>query len=203
MKSLSLSALGRDIARAARNRSYEIADNGMIHLSSAKAFIGGVFACRHAPAEEFGPAVIGANKFVNEGLNHVMNVLGGHETAQPLFIAPFVGNVSVGADWKASTFKDVATEFTAYTASSRMPWTSVPSTAQSLNNTAALAAATLTLAAGGPYTIRGAAMLTADGKAATTGLLLVAARFGADMTGLQAGGKLSFEYTLSALDEGA
>ena len=67
----------------------------------------------------------------------------------------------------------------------------------------ALAAATLTLAAGGPYTIRGAALLTADGKSATTGLLLVAARFGADMTGLQAGSKLSFEYTLSALDEGA
>lgn len=205
MKSLSLSALGRDILRATRDRRFEFTEDGLIHLPRAHAFIGGVFGCRYMPPgeSEFGPSLVGANKFVKEGRTHVMNLIAGHESAQPLFIAPFSGNVAVDDDWKASTFKDTATEFVDYTATTRLPWRTDPVTQPSINNAGKLAQATLTLKPGGPYTIRGAAMLTADGKSATTGLLLVAARFGADMSGLQAGGKLSFEYTLSALDEGA
>lgn len=204
MKSLSLSALGRDIARAARTNRYEFTDTGLIHISSAKAFIGGVFGCRYAPpGEDFGPAVVGANKFVKEGRTYVMNLIAGHAAPLPLFIAPWSGNVAVADDWKAETFKDVATEFMDYTASSRLPWGTDPVTQPSINNAGKLAQATLTLKAGGPYTIRGFSMLTADGKGATTGLQLVGSRLGADMTGLQGGGKLSVEYTLSALDEDA
>ena len=193
----------RDAMRALRTNRHEIADDGAIYVPGARAFIGGAFAHRYAaPGEGFGPKVIERpNRVVGEGLNLLLNLLGGHASAGSLYLAAFTGNVTPASTWTGANWVSNATEFTAYTASTRLPWTTEAATAQQLTNAAELADATMTLSTGGPYTIRGAALASASAKSATTGLLIAAARFGADLSGLAAGGKLALEYSLSALDE--
>lgn len=193
----------RDAMRAVRNNRHEIAEDGAILIPGAKAFIGGAFGHMYAPpGMEFGPKTIGKpNRVVGEGLNTILNLLGGHTTSAALYLAPFSGNVTPAANWTGANWKDNATEFTAYSPSTRLPWTTVAATAGQLTNAAALAAGTLTFTGDGPYTIRGAALASASAKSATTGLLVAAARFGADLTGMVGGGKLALEYSLSAIDE--
>jgi hypothetical protein len=193
----------RDARRALRNNRHELAEDGAIFIPGARAFIGGAFAHAYAPpGEGFGPKTFEKpNRVVNEGLNRLLNLLGGHASSGPLYVAPFGGNATPAANWTGATWAGLATEFTAYAESTRLPWTTVASTAQQLTNAAALAAATLTFNTGGPYTIRGAALVGASAKGATTDILVAAARFGADLTGMTGGGKLALEYGLSALDE--
>jgi len=192
-----------DAARALRNFKAELTGDGRIYVPDAHAFVGGFFRHRYAPpGMPFGPACIEPNRVVTEGLVKIVNLLGGHVTAVPLYIAPFSGNVTPQASWTGANFTANATEFTAYNEATRLPWTTVAATSSaSLINTAALAAATLTLSSGGPYTVRGAGLLEASAKSATTLKLIVASRFAADLTGLVAGGKLALEYGISAVDE--
>lgn len=193
----------RDARRALRTNRHEVAEDGAIFIPGARAFIGGAFAHAYAPpGERFGPKTFEKpNRVVNEGLNRLLNLLGGHATSAALYLAAFTQNVTPAANWTGATWPGLATEFTAYAESTRLPWTTVQATAQQLTNAAALAAATMTFNAGGPYTLRGAVLAEASAKGATTGILVAAARFGADLTGMTGGGKLALEYSLSALDE--
>ena len=192
----------RDAAKAIRNNKHEVAGDGSILIPSAHAYIGGFFRTRYAPpGGEFGPMHVSSNRVVGQGLNKILNILGGHATNAPLFLAPFTGNVAPADGWTAATYPTVATEFTAYTSGTRLPWTTAPTTTKQLTNAAALAAATLTFSAGGPYAIRGCALVEGAAKGATTGALIVASRFDADLTGMTAGGKLAQEYAIGALDE--
>jgi len=199
----SLGKLGRDVARAIREHHYEKTEQG-IYLPKARAFIGGVFRHAHAPANgDFGPWQVDPNRMVNEGLNYLLNAaLGGASQQTAFYLAPFSGNVTPDAAWKGSTFKDNATEFTAYTSATRLPWTTTPSTAQAIGNSAALAAATLTYNAGGPYNLYGLGLLTGAAKGATANILVAATRFATPRTNQLAGDRLALEYVLSAKDEG-
>jgi hypothetical protein len=201
-----LRSIFRDAARAIRNNKHEVVGDGRIHVPSGGFFIGGFFRTRYAPpGEDFGPAQIthiNPNRFVTQGLIKLVNLLGGHASSAALYIAPFSGNVTPQADWTGANFTANATEFTSYSGANRVPWTTVAATSSAeLINTAAVAAATITLSAGGPYTIRGAGLIEGQAKSAITGSLYVASRFDADMTGLAAGGKIGFEYGVSAVDE--
>lgn len=201
---MNLPSIFKDAARAIRNFKHEFSGDGRIYVPDAHAFIGGFFRHRYAaPGQPFGLPCIEPNRIVTQGLVKLVNLLGGHNTAVPLYIAPFSGNVTPLASWTGANFTANATEFVAYDGgSNRLPWTTVAATTTpQIINTAALAAATLTLSTGGPYTIRGAALLEAQARSATTGALIVASRFDADLTGLVAGGKLAIEYGLSAVDE--
>lgn len=202
----TLRSIFRDAARATRNNKHEVVGDGRILIPSGGFFIGGFFRTRYAPpGQPFGSAMvtqIDPNRFVTQGLVKLVNLLGGHASSAPLYIAPFGGNVTPQADWTGANFAANATEFIGYDGANRMPWTTVAATsAAQLTNTAALAAATITLATGGPYTIRGAALIEGQAKSAGTGALIVASRFDADMTGLVAGGKVGLEYGISAVDE--
>lgn len=192
-----------DALRAVANGKAERTEAGLF-IPGANLFVGGYFAGRYAEpdSDEFGPAVMGANRVVNQGLNMILNALGGHAAAPALYLAPFVGDVAPAADWTGANFNTNATEFVGYTAANRLPWTTVAATAMQLTNAAALAAATLTFSAGGPYAVRGCALIGGSGKASTTGPLFAASRFGADLTGMQPGGRLALEYGLGAADEG-
>jgi hypothetical protein len=196
-------AFMRDARRALSNNRHEIAEDGAIYIPGSRAFIGGAFGHAYAPpGEGFGVKTIGKpNRVVGEGLNKILNLLGGHASSAGLFLAPFSGNVAVPGTWLGSNWAGLAQEFTAYAPATRLPWTTVPSTAQQLTNAAALAASTLTFNAGGPYIIRGAALAEASAKGATTGPLIAATRFDADLTGMMGGGRLALEYGLSAVDE--
>ena len=203
MKHLNLSNLGRAAMRALRTGNFEMTPGGLIHLRQEHSFIGGSFRAAYAPPDgDFGPPVISHNRVVGQGLVHLLNLLGQHATASPLYIAPWVNDTEPQAGWTGANFNANASEFTAYTPTTRVPWTTVPLTnVANLNNSAALAAATITFAAGGPYTIRGAALLEGSAKGGTTGRLIVASRFPDDLTGMMGNGRLSLEYSLVAMDE--
>lgn len=196
-------ALARDALRAVANRRAEITESGLF-IPGANMVAFGHFSAQYAPpGEDFGPRTVGANRVVKEGLIQALNLIANHVSPGAYYLAPFSGDVAVSADWKGSTFAGAATEFTAYSNATRVPWTTVAATsAAQVSNAAALAAATITLNAGGPYTIRGIGLLSNSGKGSTTGLLFSASRFADDLTGMTGGGKLALQYDLSAVDEG-
>ncbi|HEY1034563.1 MAG TPA: hypothetical protein VGE09_06240 [Pseudoxanthomonas sp.] len=204
MNHLNLGKLLRDARRKLRSGSFDVLADGRIHLQQQGALLGGSFRARYAEpgCDDFGAPVISHNRVVGQGLIKLLNLLGGHASSAPLFIAPFIDNVEPQANWTGANFDANANEFTAYTAATRLPWTTVPvASVPTLTNQAALLAATLTFNAGGPYTIRGAALLEASAKEAVTGALIVASRFPDDLTGMMGGGKLALEYSLVAMDE--
>lgn len=201
-----LSSLGRFAAEAARaiaNHKYERTENGEIYLPRAKAFIGGVFRHAHAPAGgDFGPWAVDPNRIVNEGLDYILDAaLAGEPQIGQFYLAPFSGNVTPAAGWTGASFPASSSEFTAYTAANRLPWTVTQASAQSLGNTAALADSTLVFSAGGPYNLYGVGLVQAQGKSATTGKLIAATRFAVPRTNMAAGDKLALEYVISAKDE--
>lgn len=189
--------------RTLRSGSFDVMPDGRIHLAREGAFIGGSFRARYAPpGGEFGAPVISHNRVVTQGLVNLLNLLGGHASAVGLYIAPWNTDVEPQADWTGANFAANAGEFTAYAPATRVPWTTVAlTTTPTLTNTAALAAATITFNAGGPYTIRGAALIGAAAKSSTSGPLIVASRYPDDLTGMTGGGKLAQEYALVAMDE--
>ena len=196
-------ALAHDALRAIANRKAEFTEAGLF-IPGANMVAFGHFSAAYAPpGEGFGPSTIGANRVVKEGLIHALNLIANHIAPVAHYLAPFVGDVAVSADWKGTTFASAATEFTAYTNATRVPWTTVQATTvPQVGNGAALAAATITFNPGGPYTIRGIGLLTTSGKGSTTGGLFAASRFADDLTGMTGGGKLALQYDLSAVDEG-
>lgn len=200
----TLGRFAAEAARAIRNFKYELTEGG-IYLPASKMTIGGVFSHRHAPAGgEFGPWAVDPNRVVTEGLVYILNAaLGGQSQTSQFYLAPFSGNVTPGANWTGATFPAQATEFTAYTPSSRVPWTAVPATtAAALGNSAALAASTLTFNAGGPYNLYGVGLVGASAKSSTSSILVAATRFATPRTNLAGGDKLAVEYVINAKDEG-
>lgn len=199
--------LGRFAAAAARaiqSLAYDLTDDGRIYLRREKAFVGGVFRHAHAPAGgEFGPWAIDPNRLVTEGLVYLLNAaLAGQSQISQFHIAPFAGNVSPQAGWTGANFANQATEFTAYTNATRLPWNVTPAAGTAaVGNTAALAAATMTFAAGGPHTVYGLGLLEASAKNAATGPLIAATRFAAPRSNMQPGDRLALEYVINAKDE--
>lgn len=191
-----------EAARAVRNNRYEVDPVNGLHLPRSQVYIGGLFEAMYAPpGEEFGPRHLAPNRFVGQGLNRILNLLGGHVSAVPLYLAPFEGDVVPDDTWTDANFVANADEFTAYTPGTRVPWTTVATTTKLLTNEAALVAATITFTAGGPYTIRGCALIGSSAKGAGTGGLVVASRFDDDISGMNVNGKLALQYGLGAIDE--
>ena len=196
--------LAREILRGIRNNKAEFTDQGIFIGGGANLMAFGHFTAQYAaPGCEFGPNTIGSNRVVKEGLIEALNLIANHAAPVARYLAPFSGDVVVSADWKGSNFASSATEFTNYEEAARLAWTTVAATTSPLvSNTAALATTVITLSAGGPYTIRGCALLTSSVKGGTAGRLFSAARYGDDLTGMVGGGKLGLGYGLAAADEG-
>lgn len=196
-------ALARDALRAIANRKAEFTESGLFVPGANMLTFGHFSAQYEEPGGDLWPRTIGANRVVKEGLIEALNLIAGHISSTAKYLAPFSGNVAVSPDWKGSTFPTAATELTAYTNATRVPWTTVQATASpQVSNAAALAAATITFNPGGPYTVRGIGLLASSGKGSTTGPLFAASRFADDLTGMTGGGKLALQYDLSAVDEG-
>lgn len=193
-----------EIARAIRNHAYERDDaNGRLYLKgSSGLWVGGALKIRDY---RDGSIEIVNNLVVNEGLNYLLNVAlpptGGYTQIASWYIAPYSGNYTPTGALTAANFTATATEFTAYTAGTRLalPIASATTT-QSTGNVGD--EAELTLSAGGPYNLYGAAVISASAKSATTGTLLAAVRFGTPRLGMLAGDKLGLEYQISAGDDG-
>lgn len=205
----SLGKFAGEAARAIRNFKYDIMGDGSLYFSGSRKTIGGVFRHAHAPAglvDARGNPILGdwavdPNKMVFQGLDYALNAaFGGQAQLSAFSLAPFSGNVTPADSWTAANFTANSTEFTAYTNGTRLPWTTAPSTARAIGNSAALVAATATFSAGGPYNVYGIGLLSASAKSATTGTLIAATRFAAPRLNQVAGDKLAFEYVISASD---
>lgn len=141
-----------------------------------------------------GPWEVCPNLVVTEGINHILDVALDQGTANASFyIAPFSGNVTPGASWTAANFTANSTEFTNYTEATRVLWDNDAVSAGSIGNNTT--AATFTMDTGGG-TVRGAALISASAKSATTGKLVAAARFAADKT-LTVGEELRVKYIIT------
>lgn len=120
--------------------------------------------------------VWGKNRVVDQGLNYMLNAaLRGEGVLSAFYIAPFVSNVTPAANVTAATFNSALTEFTNYTETTRRQWVT-DGAADSLILINDAAPALFTIGSGPQNSIAGAGLLSASGKAATTGVLVAAAK---------------------------
>lgn len=194
-----------EVFRRMTRHQYDIMDDGSVYLGAMHATVGGAMGTAHRPrGGEFGAWQIDHNKLPTEGL---IQLVGAGTGIMPqitqFYIAPYAGNVAPAASWKGSNFAANATEFLDYTSDTRLPWTiTAPTTTPTVDNGAAIAAATMTFAAGGPYNLYGAAVLQAAAKGATTGKILMGLRFSNPRLNMGAGDDLAYHYGLTLSDAG-
>lgn len=161
------------ITTAIKAGRYETTPEG-IYFPAENALAQGVFSYAiRGEAEEFTK-----NLVVNEGLDYILKAAVG-ETAGVAnwYIALFTGDVSVVATWTAATFTATATEWTSYDESARQVWTKSLVASQGTDSFSSKASFTSSSDA---QIVRGAAMLSASAKSATSGTLLAASRFSSD-----------------------
>lgn len=165
---------GAELRRALAAHRYERMDNGDILVPGMKLVVGG----RFSHSLNGGDWVVDDNRVVNEGLNHLLNVvLGNAAQTATWYVALFSGNVTPPASWTGANFVANATEFTAYTAANRIEYADAPATSQQMSNTANPAEFIVNGVGGTAY---GAALLSNPAKGSTTGPLFSAARFAAE-----------------------
>jgi hypothetical protein len=176
--------------RRLRNGQYEVTDSGAILVPAMKLQFAGHFETQVGNgAWEIHPNIV-----TNEGILHILDVALDQGSANSAFyIAPFSGNVTPAATWTAANFTSNSTEFTNYDETTRVAWTNDAAASNAIGNTTT--PATFTIGTGGG-TIRGAGLLSASAKSATTGKLVAAARFSADKA-MAEDEELRVKYTLT------
>lgn len=186
--------LGQRHANEARRQiqlnKYEHTDSG-IYIPKMGLNIAGQFET----SINGGPWDIDANMVVTEGLNHIVGVALAQATQKTAFyIALQGGDVAVAATWTGANYTANATEFTAYDEATRVLWVDGSVSAGAVSNTASPAVFTISA---NSSVVRGAALMEASAKSATTGVLVCAARFSADKT-LDDDEELRVKYTITA-----
>ena len=115
------------------------------------------------------------------------------------YIGLFSGNVTPVANWTAANVVANSTELTGYP-TARPNFTVAAVAAPSIGNTGS--EANFAFDASGPYTARGAFLISVSNKGSTTGVLMAATRFAADRAGLNSPDELGVRYVLTAADAG-
>lgn len=119
------------------------------------------------------------NLVVNEGLNHLLDVLfHGATQVTTWYLGVFEGNYTPVATLTAATVTAASTECTAYDETTRQAYDEAAAASQSITNAASKATFTFNAA----KTIYGAFLVSASAKSATSGTLFSAARFGTAKT---------------------
>ena len=190
----------REIGRHLRNRKFELTPAGvMIDKGGMNALVNGVFEdtlYRDGGADR----QISPNLVVSQGLIHVLNtVFAGAAQVTQWYIGLFSGNVTPQPNWTAANVVANSTELTGYP-TARPNFTVAAVAAPSIGNTGN--EATFAFDASGPYTARGAFLISVSNKGSTTGVLMAATRFAADRAGLNSPDELGVRYVLTAADAG-
>lgn len=175
----------KDALKAGR---YETTPEG-IYFPSENALAQGVFSVsKRGEPEEFSQ-----NLVVNEGLDYILKAAVG-ETAGVAnwYIALFSGDVSVLATWTAATFTAASTEWTAYSETTRQAWGKGSVVSAGVDSFSSKSSFTANLSS---QVVRGAALLSASAKSATSGVLLASSRFTSDKS-LDSGEILDVGYGL-------
>lgn len=162
-----------NMKRAILDGRFEESEEG-IFVPSERAMIQGVVAYGKRGEE----ADWTHNLIVGEGLNYLVGASTG--AVPPIanwYIAVFTGDVVVQASWTAANFNSNATEFTQYDESSRPAWS--PGSVASGARDSFSSKASFTSSTDGAI-LRGAALISANGKGSTSGTLMGATRFASD-----------------------
>jgi len=164
-------AIKRDVAKALRNHKYEYTDNGKILFPSLKL----TFAGHFETSVNGSPWDVDHNLVVMEGRNSILSMaLDQASQDAAYYIALYSGSITVADGLTAATFTANTTEFINYTEATRVLWDKGNASAGALNNDASPAVFTMDIGGG---TIRGAGLLSAPAKSATTGKIIAAANF--------------------------
>ena len=161
------------IKDALKSGRYETTPEG-IFIPSENALVQGVFRV----SKRGEPEELSQNLVVNEGLNYILSAaVGATAGIANWYIALFTGNVTVLATWTAATFTAASTEWTGYSEATREVWNKGAVASAGVDSFASKSSFT---SSADTQTVRGAAMLSASAKSATTGVLLAASRFSSD-----------------------
>ena len=115
------------------------------------------------------------NLVVNEGLDYLLGAaISGTSTISNWYIAVFSGDVAVQAAWTAATFAATATEFTDYDSATRPSWDKGAVASGGVDSFSSKAAFVSSVDGA---VLRGAALISASTKGATTGTLIAASKF--------------------------
>lgn len=189
MRDIPLS-LQRDIKR----HGYEFVGDGRIYVPKARMFIGGVFGYEVLRRGEIIHLGESHNLWVNQGLNHVLDVvLHGVTPVSPWYVGIFEGNYTPLATDTAANISTNATECTAYDEPTRQEYVEAAASGQSITNSASKATFTMNAT----KTVYGAFLASASTKGATTGVLLAADKAAAGKS-LTSGDQLLVTYVLTA-----
>jgi hypothetical protein len=187
-------SLIRDAIRALHSNRFEQTEDGGLFVPANKLTLRGVFDVEHWRAGELIGQESAHNLVVNQGLNHILNVVFNAATqVTTWYVGLFEGNYTPVAGDTAATFPSNATESTAYGESTRPAFVEAASTAQSITNSANKAEFTMNAT----KTIYGAFLSSVSTKGGTTGTLAAAARF-ASSRSVVAADLLRVTYTINA-----
>lgn len=144
----------------------------------------------------------GDNIIPIEGLAHLLNVsLGSKAKEAGYYIALFSGSATPAANWTAASFAATANEIVSmtegYSNPTRPAWTPAAATTGSIDNLVTVAS--VTIATSGTLNVTGAALLSASGKGATTGVLISASKYSTPRT-FQNGDTYEIGYRVSLVD---
>lgn len=177
-----------NIRKAILAGRYEEADGGL-YLPTERSLVQGVVCYGKRGEEEEWTH----NLIVDEGRNYLVGVATGAVSAiSNWYVAIFTGDVSVQPSWTAANFAANATEITQYDEATRPAW--VPGAVASGARDSFASKASFTSSANG-VVARGAALISASGKSATSGTLMGSTRFSTDK-GLDIGEILDVGYAL-------
>jgi len=167
---------------------YEKTPEG-IYFPEERALAQGVFVVsKRGEADEFSH-----NLVVNEGLDYILSAaVGATAGVSNWYIALFTGDVSVVATWTAATFTATSTEWTSYDEATRVLWNKGAVASAGIDSFSSKSSFT---SSSDTQVIRGAALLSASAKSATSGTLLAASRLSSDKT-LDTGEILDVGYGL-------
>ncbi len=187
-----------EAARDVRNGKYELNDDNELYLPSQKLLVGGRFGSE--VRNRFGDIIAayeeGPNIIVDEGLNHILNVLANGATqVDPWYVGIHKANVAVVAGTTGATVSSATTEIVGSDVSEtvRETYVEAASTAQSLTNSASKASYTSAVT----MTIYGAWLISTSAFGDTAGTLLAGSLFGSSRA-LVATDELLVTYTINA-----
>lgn len=156
--------------------------------------VGGRFLVEHWREGELIDVDETPNIVVNEGLNHILDVMFHGETqVTTWYIGIFEGNYTPVANVTAATIAAASTESTAYDEATRVEYNEAAASGQSMTNSANKAVFTMNA----NKTIYGAFLVSASAKSATTGKLFAASKFGSSKA-VTSGDELLVTYQLNA-----
>jgi hypothetical protein len=166
-----------EVARRLRNHDYEIGGGGITVPKMGLRFHGHFEAQRGFIDQGFGPWDLMDNIVPDEGILDIMDVYFAQGSQHAAFYGSiFTGNVTPGANYTAANYPGLATEATTqYQEATRVAWAPDAVADNGIGNDGT--PMVFTIASGGPYTIRGAALHTTSTKGDTAGKLPAAAKF--------------------------